>query len=419
MKTLSNRIFLLVLVGFWYLALTFGYYEYVLRIEPMGWFEPTSDWLSRLLLLLGVLVVMVFLLPRDISSPSDFYIYFLFVTGLVPTILLYILQGGSGEFLSAIICSYFLIVGLCRLKLSLSNPRLRHGRKIAFAICGICLAMFFARAVSTGAFSNLNLNLFKVYEVRANESAFSGYFGYLLTSCAFTIGPFLIAYSMYMKKPVLLISSTGLQVLFFAMSGDKIFLVSSGMVVGVSSLFYFRASIRAYLLLLGASLLVVSSVILAYLVEYEIVGSMFVRRIFFVPARLNFFYYEFFSVNPHTYLSHLIPLADYPYLDDYGLIIGDFSGKPGGNATNGFLGSAFMHFGYLGLFMFSTVIAITFKIADYLAKHSSTLFVVAATVVPFRVMLIESDLSTSMLTGGVLLSLILSFLFVSERASRY
>ncbi|MCB1647000.1 MAG: hypothetical protein KDI36_16185, partial [Pseudomonadales bacterium] len=266
-----------------------------------------------------------------------------------------------------------------------------------------------------GGLSNLNLDMSQVYDYRENaKGIFSGPFSYALSFTAFSAAPFLLAYALYLNRISYIVVATFIIVMLFAFTGHKFMLVSSVMIAAGYLLFLFRVNARRRWFYWGAALPVAIATSMSYLPQYEIVGSLFVRRIFFVPAQLNFIYYDFFSEAGHTYLSALLPFIELkPFAVDYGLAIGKFSGHEGANASNGFLATSYMHFGIWGMMAFSLIVGILIKGLDSLVRNENqSMFVVCASIVSYRVMLVELDLTTALLTGGVFLTLILLWLML-------
>lgn len=419
LNLISSKLGLLVMSCLWMASLTTGYIYYVLPIESMGWYALDDGWSSRLWIV-SLVCLIGWMLPNTIAKPSTFFAYFFFVSIFTPSLLLAILQDEEIEFTFLICLAAMVLIFVSRLQITIRIPPLQFGSLISSILGVVALILLLVGFMSSGG--PFNLDLFKVYELRSSGGVLSGgLWGYLVSNTAYAVAPFLLSLAVLKRSLVLGLVGMLSLALMFGFSGNKIFLVSIALVLFGALLFEFSVSYRRRLLFYGASILVLAATLISLQSEsLEIVGSMFVRRIFFIPAQLNYYYYEFFSQNPHVYLSHLWPwLVQPPYEQNYGLLIGEYSGHPQANATNGFLGTSYMHFGVYGMVAFSLVIGALVKLTDSFSpdvRHHG--FVVGATIVSYRVMLVESDLSTSLLTGGVLLSLFILWLYNSRVGSR-
>ena len=89
--------------------------------------------------------------------------------------------------------------------------------------------------------------------------------------------------------------------------------------------------------------------------------------------------------------------------------MGEFvSGKYQNYANTGWIGSGFMHFHYIGLFIYSIIISYIMSILDALSKQINTPLVIAFTTIPVLTMFVSSDLPTTLLTHGLIISIIIT-----------
>lgn len=137
---------------------------------------------------------------------------------------------------------------------------------------------------------------------------------------------------------------------------------------------------------------------------------MLVRRVFFVPADLSFKYYEVFSELGNVYLSNSIfsSFIKYPFSYPPQLLVSMYALGNESWANSGFLATSFMHFNVFGVILFSFIVAVLIKIVDSLVENKLPVWLgVAIVITPFSSLFKSSDLFTSLLTHGLLLSLIL------------
>jgi hypothetical protein len=142
------------------------------------------------------------------------------------------------------------------------------------------------------------------------------------------------------------------------------------------------------------------------------VPSMFVRRVFFVPAQLTFAYFEFFDDHPFVLWSNSFfsGLLEYPYDVSIGALVGQYV-ESSGNANNGYVSSGFAHAGVWGVLAYTIVIGAILRFLNVLGRSGVPLwFAIALTIVPLRAALISSDLLTALLTHGLLVAMVLLIL---------
>ena len=147
------------------------------------------------------------------------------------------------------------------------------------------------------------------------------------------------------------------------------------------------------------------------------IPSMFIRRVFFVPAQLSFDYFEFFNKNELVLWSNSIlsNVKNYPYQLSIPKLIGEYNGS-GSSANNGFISSGFSHWGYYGVIFYSLLFGLILRILDYASYYGLPIwFVLAMTITPLRDALISSDLFTTLLTHGLLVALFLLLLSIEKK----
>jgi hypothetical protein len=261
----------------------------------------------------------------------------------------------------------------------------------------------------SGVVSNANLDFNKVYDFRETNSAIlnvgvGGYFNSWVTKI---FNMFLIAFCLHKKRYMLVSIFVLLQVFFFSVIAVKSVIFYPLLVIGVW--YYFRKSNFSIVI----PLLLMTVIIMAYSAYFVFddirLSSWFIRRAFFVPAELTFVYFEFFSVTPNVYWSNSIfsNFIEYPYQQPLSWVVGDFVGT-GTHANNGYVSSGYAHFGVFGVFIYSIILGIFLRILNRLCYSGIPLWMgVALTVVPFRSLLTNSDLLVTMMTHGLLLTLVL------------
>lgn len=267
--------------------------------------------------------------------------------------------------------------------------------------------------VTSIGIGNTNFDLRLVYEFRktANEAVYNGIWGYLVNWCTKIFNVFLIGISIYKKRWLSTILFISLQVILFGFLSHKSVLLAPLLVFGMILLFKIPHPIE--FIYLGQSLGIAFLFVLKYVTGSTLFLSLILRRYYFVPALLNFTYYDFFSVNPKVRLSNSILswAFEYPY-DGTGTarVIGAYLGSPTMSANTGFLATGFMHFGFLGVISFSCVVGLLIKLTSLLQDRSVPIWVQMSIVItPFMALVRGSDLFTSLITHGFAVSLLVLY----------
>lgn len=141
----------------------------------------------------------------------------------------------------------------------------------------------------------------------------------------------------------------------------------------------------------------------------------FIRRVFFIPPKLNVTYNDFFAGTP-TYMTHSgLFLGQNPFGKDLSFFIGeDVLGLQGFNANVGIYTEGFISFGYIGIFLFALLIVfilLFLKMCNIPSKYFGITFV-------YLYYFNTAFISTLLLTHGLFFFLIVSFLFLQSDKKR-
>ncbi|WP_165974267.1 hypothetical protein [Vibrio crassostreae] len=325
------------------------------------------------------------------------------------------LYGLGGRGAEALICTVIFQITLfyfVRIKIpKVSLPYVNHGEAIIVRGSIISVFLIILWLFITGAAFNLNFDLTKVYEYRQVNAELSsfGLFAYINNWVYQIINVFLIAYFYKNKKFKKMLIFVMIQVFFFAVSAHKSILFYPILVIGIG--FYFERYKTLSVILFGVIFIIVTSFILYFFFDDVVPASMFIRRVFFIPAMLSDEYFMFFSSNEFVYWSNSIlsGLIDYPYDMRMTKLIGYQMGTEA-SANNGLISSGFAHFGYIGIAIYVLLFCFLIKIIDEFSSDSSMKWLgLALTIVPIRAALISSDLPTTLLTHGLLVSIFILY----------
>jgi len=359
-----------------------------------------------------ILFLIFFLMPGK-KIVSSAIVWLLLAVSYVPMLTLYGFLDKPRIYIWAVtlfwLLVFFLLAIMPRPKLKFLFPRQ------SVLVCGFIFAAMSFLGMSLlflGIKFSINFNLVEVYRVReafAAAKIFLG--GYLFNWLAYVANSFFAVWAVKNKKWWLLLSVILSQSIIFFATGNKIFLFSLFLVLGL----YFIARRKNVISLMfgGFSLVVFLGIAVYYVMGSEWVYFLFTRRFMMVPAQLSYLYYDFFSANPFLFLSeHGVVKSLFHYSYDMSpghLIAKTYFNRPETNAVNGIYADGFMNFGFLGMALWGCVLSFLLIVVDALSRGKSFCFCFALMAMP-AVVFTESGLLTVMLTHGFLFALLLLYL---------
>ncbi len=258
---------------------------------------------------------------------------------------------------------------------------------------------------------NLNVLLLNdIYEVRADGVKKMGAItSYIYPWIVKIIFPIALILSLQYKKRALFILIFIAQLYLFVVQGHKSVFVS------VFLIFFFfikdyQKQVRV--VLYGVLFVVFSTRLLTLFTGNILIESIFVRRTFFVPAINNVFYLDFFKDRPLYYSNSILKrIFDYPYHLSPAYLLGEkYYLAPKMSVNNGFISDGYMNIGVWGILINVFGVVIYFKLLSKI--NISPIFSGILIIIIFT--LISSYFLTSLLTHGLLLFLLLSFIILQD-----
>jgi len=360
-------------------------------------------------------------LPSEVKRPSDFFIHVHFLLPIVPMLILYSASDLPRMYIYFVLLVFAVVCLIRKFKLPKISGDMIPIHAMTWGLLAIC-AIYIVSIILQGGLRYLNFNLLKVYEFRSLAfQDLPGIYGYFSPMVSKVLLPFILLLAIYRRKWLIAgLALTG-SVIMFALTNHKGPLFYPLLVLGIYYIMHFRR--RILLMLLACYILVIFVSLAPFLINNSddteqnlsciIMGSLLLRRAYFVPAHLNFIYYDFFSRHPHTMLAEskvTFGLVDYPYdLDSAHLIGYHYHNNEMTGANTGWLGTGYMHLGFAGMVMYALITGFLLSMVDTLAERRDLGILVAILFIPFLVLFLSSDLPTTMLTHGLLLALFLTW----------
>jgi hypothetical protein len=259
---------------------------------------------------------------------------------------------------------------------------------------------------------DFNVLLLKdIYKVRAeNVQKYSMIQGYFLPWLAQAILPIALIFSLNKRKYVFSLIIIFLLMFIFILSAHK------AIFFGIFVLLYFFLFDDYYKKVKYFLLIIIGILVLTRLISicFNYINSEadFSRRIFFIPALLNTYYFDFFNNKP-IHLSHSIlsGIFHYPYTLDTANLIGQkYFGNPLNHANNGMISSGFMNFGMIGAISNTIAASAIISFINSLKIHARYFGVTFLIFFNF----LSSYFFTSLLTHGILLILLIFIFFLKD-----
>jgi len=414
LKIKKKSIYAVLFIIVFKFILEYGYISFVNPLYEYSGFSLNISSIKIIESYLLVIVISTILVQFDkYDKPSKVVIYILFINLYLPLSSLYWLQDNSRPFYLLISIS---IISLCLFLMKVKVIRiqsLREGNNITFLLLIGITIIVYGYLLITGGIQRVNFNLMDVYGVREDYSLISNrLFGYLVPWQANIINLFFLIYGIIKRSKNIIFVSVFLQLFLFSMTNFKSFLFSPLVVLGIYMIF--KKGLKNNLLLTITIILSLFSSLL--LIFSKITGdiillSIFLRRLFFVPAKLHFQYFDFMENMEKYKLSHSI-LSGF-VTNPYGIgpveLVSNNLFENGGNPNVGVFGDSFVNFGFAGVLLFTMILGFILLVLDSVASNSPSILSMSIIIIP-SMSLINSALFTSLATHGILFSILIIWL---------
>lgn len=311
---------------------------------------------------------------------------------------------------------YVLLVSMFWFILLISNsfiPTIKLARTLDFTSDRIYLitALVFVTSILFVSWKftgfRLHFGLMDVYDIRAEARDYdvNVLLGYVLTFSD-NILPVLMIFFFVTRRKLIALFCLGVILFNFGITASKslIFLPF----LGILGLIFVRSTKFLRLIITGLITIVLACVV-EFLVFDSSLLSFLLYRIFFIPAKLHYVYYDFFSIRELDFFRQSIFkwFLDSPYDVGIGFLIGghdigDFTAR----ANNGLFSEAFMNLGTVGVILWPAIIIFILKILEGSVQgfDPRVIFIVILAV---SFVLISLPLTTAFLSGGIAAMIIL------------
>lgn len=417
-KVCSNTIKVFFAVILFRILLDISYYYIISPLYAYVGFVLDVDE-NKIIETYIILFLLLLYLPKKSEKVSNAILQLLILMAYIPVQTYYSLSNIDKAWFYSLTFFWFVVITLNKIKLKFwcRSPK---GGKLLVYICSFwfVLLSFVLIYLYLGLSIYLDLtDLIKLHEIRAKYVAISiPLFAYIINWTGWIILPLTALIALFArgkkKSYFVLVVVICCELVLFSSGAIKSYLFAIPAVIWFAWILSDEEkTVIKICSCFSASIML--GMLVFWIYDSYYLTSFLTRRVFFVPARVSYCYYDFFRDAP-IYLSssRLEFLFDYHYnysLDPASLIGDEYFGY-GTSANTGIAGDGYMRFGYIGLGLWAILLAIMLKFADAVSAHKSHRIVWPVLMLVFY-SLVNCAPLTALLTHGILFALLLAFLF--------
>jgi hypothetical protein len=401
---------------------------YIYGIVPVYAYMGFLDEFSAGNMLFSILI-LVFVAPllRPDGFPSSFFLNVAASLVLIPTLVIYTGAGLPHRYalITTVAISLIAIITKTFRPRPLKLP-LIHSSKLLLLLALLSTVTILGVFLFGGA-RFLNFNLSAVYDIRReaadNLPRFFGYLNSLVTKVAI---PFGLVFALHNRRWLAAAAFASMSILLFGLTAHKSPLFYPLTVAFVYLIAQSRYLTQYFLAALIAIVLISALDLWFFLHGAEGISgwfaSLLARRAILVPSLLNYYFLDFFTDAPKYFWADskvTLGLVASPHdLRAVNLIGLEYFGKQEMSANTGWIGSGYANAGLWGITLYSIFIGLLLAVLDTYARRLGTRMVVALFILPLFTLLTSTDLTTMLLTHGLLFSIFLLTLVKSNPQSR-
>jgi hypothetical protein len=309
-------------------------------------------------------------LPLSARRPSTIVIWFVYVIGYVPAVVVPLLITGDLETVMPFALALLAAIAIAGLILRLPplTIELPHLAPTAFtwllAALGLLSTIYIVATFGIRSLPSLG-NVYDTREQFNIELGGAVGAGYIVPWAGNAINPMLMALGMVQRRIGLIALGLGGQLLIYANTGLKSVLFSIALVPLVYlTISVARRSFGVVAVLAAPAILFFTVTLSSFSGDWSLGLA---RRVFATPGQVGWYYFDYFSAHPPYQLSHsvLSSLVSSPYTVDPAVLIGHaYFPETNPNANASLWADAFANFGLAGILGFTVVLGLLLLVID-------------------------------------------------------
>lgn len=406
-------------------ALDITYYFYLsrfFRYHNLTAFDLHLD-AGRFFLSYLLVFAMSAVVPRKENNFNGMFYAIVLIFLYVPLATMYGMDARSDVFPLAL--TAFAIVVTMLTAISFERvwrkfPLLERGRSIALLFSTLMVAYFILWSIISGAVTHINFDFRDIYIYREilGEKLDVGFLSYLNIWTQKAFNPLLIAYAMYKRNGILLAISLLVQMYFFAVTQHRAHLFVPILIYMAYIIYQRRLSTGKLLGAAAAGVVLITTIGLYF--EMDEALAVVIRRALFVAPTVAYEWVAYFSEREKVHFADNI-LRGWINNEYTGknlpLFMGDYMQFGSDLAFNsGLIGAGFAQLGIWGVIIYASLLGIVLSFLNALITKGLPVFMVAALLIaPIRTAWADSDLFTALLSHGIIVCVVLLWLFGPDR----
>lgn len=391
-----------------------------------AWLAPQEVPYKEFFALAGAVFVAHLAALQPVRA-SCIFVTLLAVIPILPMLAVFAHRGAGSTYMVMCLACYFLIWAANSVQFKLGRVNLPQFVDWRYFVGGtlVLFVLIIVGSIYSGNLAYLNFDFSRVYEFRADAIGVrSPVIEYSILNAIAFFAPLSIALVLRERKYVLYIVVFVAIFMIFGLTSHKSYVLTPLLATAV---FLIVNRFRSHYALVLAFTGLVFTMTFAYqlgLID-ETLPTLTVRRMFFVPAYLNFLFHDFFSIGPKMLWSDSLlsmKMVDNPYGAVASRLIMNYYGGGGsmglsidGTANTGFLGAGYGNGGFGGMLFYSLIIVFLLRMTDMLADRVGIATTCGGLSHLFVTVLFAStDTLSSFLSYGSLLLIVFALVFKTD-----
>jgi hypothetical protein len=417
MKFMVKRSVFLVclLLVAYYVIMEFYYVNFVgLHYYRFGFYFHLSEYKyieSKFIFLFAVsLSVFVSRYSQFIYAIFIFFVVFFLVPSLVT--YAFINQISTPSYAIFLLLIVLALCSLIRININaVSNVRISYGLTMFLIVLSLLPFLY-----TFGFYFNIkNIVLEDIFKTRDYfDENTSTIINYLYNWLVKAIIPILLIYFLIHKRHFFAIVCLLVLMYLYLISGNKIVYITSFIML----FFYFAGKdavekVKYFMLALLIGLLIIP-VVDTYVIGGHSLKGTFVMRMLFLPAQLNYLYFDFFQGRPLFFAeSNFFKMfVDYPYDKPIGFVISEtYFRSSDMNANNGIISDGFMNLGYAGILLNIFIMGVVFTFFNSIKIDSRYLGVFCVMIFLF----LSAPMLSMFVTSGLWIIFLMGLFVMREK----
>ena len=407
----SYRYFL----DFIYVELINEFFEYEGFIIDESVYSRNVSWIS----LLFFFPLIYKIVRKELFSSN--IVFLLFLISFIPMTCLMRFIPMEFDFFILYFTYWFLLIVFYLLipRIKISPPSLNSKSKLMWFL----IFLFSGSIIIISGYYHdfrFTLDLSDVYTFRDEESKanYPTFFNYIIPAAS-NIMPLFLVYFLIVKRYLWAAFLSIIMILSFSTGGHKTVLFNLFLAF-FGYIFFNYKSIYKY----SWGLI---SLLIICLIEFKtistfLITNFLVRRALYVPSKLNYYYYDFFTKNsPDFYFQG--PLRRFGLESEYKKPISEIIGSQysesiGMMANNGLFSDAYANLNIFGIFLLPVILVIIFKVGDSVSLNlpGKLMFL---PIISITASFNSGFFTSVLLTNGIILLLLSIYYYPREKNYKF